>query len=88
MNNKKENWKEKLEYEYEGHLYTMQDTEFDNEILKSFDNNMYELFLAVTSTDRTTNEYKKLIRAIENFNNLYDGQKNIFDLDIRCQEIH
>ncbi|UUV18411.1 hypothetical protein NRK67_14110 [Fusobacteria bacterium ZRK30] len=87
MNNKKQNWKEKLDYEYDGHIYTMQDTEFDNSILESFDNNMYELYLAVRSTDHTTNRYKKLIRAIENFNNLCDGQKNIFDLDIRCEEI-
>jgi len=87
MNNKKQNWKGKLKYEYEHHIYTMQDTEFDNAILESFNNNMYELFLVVTSTDHTNNRYKKLIRAIENFNNSYNGQKNIFDLDIRCEEI-
>lgn len=87
MNNKEQNWKETLDYEYEGHIYTMQDTEFDNAILESFDNNMYELFLAVNCTDHTRTEYKKLIRAMENFNNLFDGQKNIFDLDIRCKEI-
>ena len=55
--------------------------------LENFDNNMYELFSAVNSTDHTSNEYKKLIRAIEDFNNLSDGQKNIFDLDIRCKEM-
>lgn len=86
MNNKEQNWKETLDYEYEGHIYIMQDTEFDNAILESFDKNMYELFSAVTSTDHTSNEYKRLIRAIEDFNNLSDGQKNIFDLDIRCKE--
>lgn len=87
MNNQRQNWKEQLNYEYENHIYTMQDTEFDNEILESFENNMHELFLAVTSTDHTTNGYKKLIRAIENFNNIFYAQKNIFDLDIRCKEI-
>lgn len=87
MNNKEKNWEKTLDYEYEGHIYTMQDTEFDNVILESFNDNMYELFSAVTSTDHTSNGYKKLIRAIENFNNLFDGQKNIFDLDIRCKDI-
>ena len=88
MNNKKQDWKEKLEYEYEGHIYSMQDTEFDNAILGSFDNNMYELFSVVSHPDHTSHEYKKLIRAVEDFNNLFDGQKNIFDLDIRREEIH
>ncbi|MCS5420672.1 MULTISPECIES: hypothetical protein [Psychrilyobacter] len=87
MNNKEQHWKETLDYEYEGHIYTMQDTEFDNAILESFDNNMYELYLAVNSTDHTSDRFKKLIRAIENFNNLFDDQKNTFDLDIRCKEI-
>lgn len=87
MDNKEQNWKETLKYEHEGHIYIMQDTEFDQSILESFDNNMYELFSTVNSTDHTSNEYKKLIRAIEDFNNLSDGQKNIFDLDIRCKEM-
>ncbi|MEI6857101.1 hypothetical protein [Psychrilyobacter sp.] len=87
MDNKEQNWRETLEYKHEGHIYIMQDTEFDNAILESFDNNMYELFSTINSTNHTRNEYKKLIRAIEDFNNLSAGQKNIFDLDIRCKEM-
>jgi len=87
MNNKKQNWVKKLDYRYEGNLYTMEDTEFDNAILDSFEGDMYELFLAVNCTDHTSSSYKKLIRAVEDFNNIYDGQKNIFDLDIRCDDI-